>query len=117
MNDRFAAMPEPPYYAVLFSNQLSDTPEGYAEMADQMDELAKTMPGYIGRESSRDETGFAMTVSYWTDEAAIAGWKAQVNHAMAQKMGQERWYAHYRLRIARIERQYSGPEGRSDPTL
>ncbi len=112
MNDRFADMPEPPYYAVIFSNQLSDTPEGYAEMADKMAHLATTMPGYIGRESTRDETGFAMTVSYWQDEAAIANWKAEVHHALAQKNGMERWYSHYRLRVAKIERHYSGPEGR-----
>jgi len=112
MNDRFADMPEPPYYAVIFSNQLSDQPEGYSEMADKMDELAKTMPGYVGRESSRDESGFAMTVSYWADEEAVKGWKAQSQHLLAQKNGKERWYSHYRLRVAKVERAYDGPEGR-----
>ena len=77
-----------------------------------MADLATTMPGYIGRESTRDETGFAMTVSYWHDEASIANWKAQAQHALAQKNGKERWYDHYTLRVARIERHYSGPEGR-----
>lgn len=112
MPNRFAAMPEPPYYAVIFANQLSDQPEGYGETADAMAELATTMPGYIGRESTRDADGFAMTVSYWTDEAAIANWKAEAKHALAQKMGKERWYSHYVLRVARIERHYDGPDGR-----
>lgn len=112
MNDRFSDMPDPPYYAVIFANQLSNMPDGYGEMADRMADLATTMPGYIGRESTRDETGFAMTVSYWHDEASIANWKAQAQHALAQKNGKERWYDHYILRVARIERHYSGPEGR-----
>jgi len=32
---------------------------------------------------------------------------------VAQKQGIERWYSHYELRVARVERAYSGPEGRS----
>ena len=87
--DRFADTPEPPYYAVIFSNQLSDQPDGYDPMAEKMAELATTMPGYIGRESTRDESGFAMTVSYWADEASIANWKAQAQHALAQKNGKD----------------------------
>ena len=38
---RFSKMPEPPYYAVIFANQASKTPEGYAEMAAAMGEIAK----------------------------------------------------------------------------
>ena len=108
---RFADMPEPPYYAVIFSNQLSDQPDGYDPMAEKMAELATTMPGYIGRESARDAEGFAMTVSYWTDEAAIKNWKDNASHALAQANGKSRWYSHYRLRVAKIERHYSGPQG------
>ena len=54
-------MPEPPYYAVIFVNQASKTPEGYAEMAAVMGEIAKTLPGYIGIESTRDADGFGKT--------------------------------------------------------
>ncbi|MBT2130405.1 antibiotic biosynthesis monooxygenase family protein [Aliiroseovarius lamellibrachiae] len=53
-----------------------------------------------------------ITVSYWKDEASIAAWKAQAKHLVAQKMGIEQWYAHYELRVAKVERAYSGPEGR-----
>ena len=54
-----------------------------------------------------------MTVSYWKDEASIQAWKAQSQHMLAQKNGIERWYSHYELRVAKIERAYSGPYGRS----
>ena len=30
----------------------------------------------------------------------------------AQCLGKERWYSHYELRVAKVERSYSGPEGR-----
>ena len=76
---RFSKMPEPPYYAVIFANQASKTPEGYAEMAAAMGEIAKTLPGYIGIESTRDADGFAITVSYWESEEAIKGWRNTPN--------------------------------------
>ena len=69
-------------------------------------------PGCLGAESARDGGGLGITVSYWRDEDSIRAWKAEARHLVAQKYGIEKWYAHYMLRIARVERAYSGPEGR-----
>ena len=109
---RFSVLPEPPYYAVIFANQASSELSGYSEMADKMVELAQSQPGYIGVESTRDSEGFGITVSYWRDQEAMIGWKAVASHALAQKLGKERWYEHYVLRVAKVERQYEGPAGR-----
>jgi heme-degrading monooxygenase HmoA len=109
---RFAPLPDPPYYAVIFSAQRTDIEDGYAAMADKMVELATARPGCIGVESTRDQDGFGITVSYWTDEASILAWKADAKHLVAQTMGKERWYTHYRLRVAKVERHYEGPEAR-----
>jgi heme-degrading monooxygenase HmoA len=101
-----AKTPEPPYYAVIFTSLRTEGDNGYGAMAALMEELAAKQPGYLGIESAR--SGLGITVSYWADEAAIAAWKANVQHAAAQKLGQERWYANYHLRIAKVERAY-GP--------
>jgi len=103
MTSRFADMPEPPYYVVIFANQLSDRPEGYREMLSELEALAITMPGYIGRETARDDTGFGMAISYWEDEAALKNWKQQADHLAGQKIGKDRWYSHYVLRIAKLD--------------
>lgn len=113
MASPFAATPEPPYYAVIFTNQASDDTGGYGDMAARMVELAAEQDGFLGVETTRDAGGFAITVSYWRDEAAIAGWKAKAEHLAAQRMGIGRWYAHYELRVAKVERAYSGPAGRA----
>jgi heme-degrading monooxygenase HmoA len=81
-------------------------------MADRMAKLAAIQPGYLGVESTRDEQGFGITVSYWADEAALKGWKAVAEHLLAQKLGKTRWYEYYTLRVAKVERGYSGPDGR-----
>ena len=71
-----------------------------------MEELAETMPGYIGVESARGEDGFGITVSYWESEAAIANWKRQAEHLEAQRQGRAEWYNEYTVRVAKVERTY-----------
>ncbi|QDU27599.1 hypothetical protein ETAA8_26870 [Anatilimnocola aggregata] len=60
----FAATPQPPYYAVIFTSQLADHAPGYDELARRMLELAAQQPGYLGVESVRDASGAGITVSY-----------------------------------------------------
>ncbi|HEX9009898.1 MAG TPA: antibiotic biosynthesis monooxygenase [Holophagaceae bacterium] len=99
-----AATPEPPYYAVIFTSQRTEGDQGYAAMAERMVELARQQPGFLGVESARDPEGFGITVSYWRDEASIAAWKAHAEHAVAQRLGRERWYGAFALRVCRVER-------------
>ena len=112
MNDRFAPLPTPPYYAVIFTSQLAEDSAGYAQMAERMAALAAEQPGYLGAESSRDINGLGITISYWRDADALTAWKQNADHLGAQKLGKARWYSHYALRICKVERAYSGPEGR-----
>lgn len=112
MSDRFCRTPKPPYYAVIFTNRLADNHEGYEAMGEAMYELALKQPGCLGAESTRDIDRIGITVSYWQDEASIAAWKSEAMHLVAQKSGIERWYEHYEVRVAKVERAYSGPEDR-----
>ena len=99
-----ASTPEPPYYAVVFTSLRTDGDRGYGAMAQRMDELAALQPGYLGVESARE--GLGITVSYWRDLASIRAWKANVEHLLAQQTGQSTWYSDYRVRVARVERDY-----------
>lgn len=108
----FAKTPEPPYYAVIFTSQRTHGDDGYGAMAEAMASLVAEQPGYLGHESARGADGLGITVAYFRDEASILAWKSNARHGAAQKAGRERWYAHYEMRVARVERAYSGPEGR-----
>lgn len=105
--NRFASLPQPPYYAVIFSSQRTDSESGYNATADRMVELASQQPGFLGVESTRDASGFGITVSYWASESAIVAWKAEIEHARAQALGKTQWYEHYELRVAKVERAYA----------
>ncbi|MGB0513860.1 MAG: antibiotic biosynthesis monooxygenase family protein [Wenzhouxiangellaceae bacterium] len=104
---RFAALPEPPYYAVIFSSRRTDLdPEGYADTARRMERLAAEQPGFLGMESARDPDGFGITVSYWRSTEAIAEWKRDLDHRDARKRGRSRWYDHFEVRVSKVERAY-----------
>ena len=99
-----AKTPEPSYYAVIFSSHRTEGDNGYGEMADRMVELAATQPGFLGMESVREDLG--ITVSYWESLESITNWKKNVEHREAQRLGHQKWYSTFRVRIARVEREY-----------
>ncbi|MEZ4787591.1 MAG: antibiotic biosynthesis monooxygenase [Flavobacterium haoranii] len=92
------------YYAVIFTSTRTKVEEGYAEMTMRMVELAKQQPGFIGVESARNEMG--ITVSYWESLEAIKTWKANTEHLFAQEKGKSTWYKNFKVRIAKVEREY-----------
>ena len=99
--------PEPPYWAVIFTARLREPAPGYGPVADRLLELAAEQPGFLGVESTRDETGLGITVSYWREREDFERWRAQNEHAVARGRGRREWYAHYDLRVARVERAVS----------
>lgn len=106
-DSRFAGIPEPPYYAVVFTSlRNGEDAEGYAEAAARMMELAAQQPGYLGVESVRDADGVGITVSYWRSEADVLGWKHQAEHAATRMRGRRDWYTRYITRVAKVERAY-----------
>ena len=100
---------------VLFRSKLTPTAptDGYAEMADEMDALARTMPGFIDVKAFKAEDGERLTVVWWQDEATLKAWREQVRHRAAQRIGRERWYEYYKLEVAEVVRD-SAFERRTD---
>ena len=104
----FAQTPAPPYYAAIFTSRRTPGDNGYGAMANRMAELAAQQPGYLGIESARGSDGVGITVSYWASLEAIANWKRNAEHVEARRLGREGWYTHFEVRIAKVERAYSG---------
>ena len=104
-----ANTPTPPYYAVIFTSTRTEIDDNYAEIADQMVELAKLQDGFLGIEFARNDIG--ITVSYWRDLEAIKMWKAHSDHALARAKGRKDWYSAFKTRIAKVERDYGFEKG------
>jgi heme-degrading monooxygenase HmoA len=98
--------------AVVFTSTRTAADEAaYEAMAADMDRLAAAQDGYLGIDSVRDpRSGEGITVSYWRDDASARAWKEVAEHVQAQRIGQERWYSEYRVVVAEVIREYSGPQ-------
>lgn len=100
-----ANTPKPPYYAVIFSSIIENDNEKYHVMAKEMEELAKIQPGFLGFETARNSLG--ISVSYWENVEAIQNWRTNVEHMEAKSKGKMEWYNSYKVRISKVERDYS----------
>lgn len=99
-----AKTPDPPYYTVIFSSHRTEGDNGYAEMADRMVALAANQPGFLGMESVRE--GLGTTISYWESLESITNWKKNAEHLKAQRLGHQKWYSAFRVRVAKVEPEY-----------
>ena len=89
---------------VLFRSKLVDAPDGYAEMAQEMLALAKTMPGFIDVKAFKADDGERLTLVWWEDEETLTAWRTNARHLVAQRAGRERWYEHYKIEVAEVKR-------------
>ena len=91
---------------VLFRSKLVPTAstDGYDEMAEEMDDLARTMPGFVDVKSFKAEDGERLTVVWWQDEETLRAWREQARHRVAQRTGRERWYEYYKMDVAEVIR-------------
>ena len=106
MNKLFAKTPDTPYYAVIFTSKRA---EGHTEEYDvetqKMIALLADQEGFLGFETAREEIG--ITISYWKDIASIMAWRNNLGHLAAQKKGKDSFYETFKVRIAKVERDYS----------
>ena len=96
--------PEPPYYAVIFTSLRTEGDNSYSATADRMIELAEKQAGFLGVEHAREDLG--ITISYWKDLESIKNWKNHAEHIHARNRGRAEWYKSFKVRIARVERDY-----------
>ena len=93
---------------MLISFRSKLTPEasnGYAEMAEEMEKLARSMPGFIDVKAFTAEDGERLTLVWWQDAATLRQWSENVHHLQAKRMGRERWYQYYKIEVAEVVRQ------------
>ncbi|MFJ8743116.1 antibiotic biosynthesis monooxygenase family protein [Embleya sp. NPDC127516] len=92
--------------AILSTVLSGEDSENYTRSEARMLELAEKQPGYLGRESARTADGRDLTLVYYADEESLKAWRDNAEHRHAQRLGRERWYASYEVRVARVERSY-----------
>ena len=99
--------------AVLFEAQaVAEKQARYLELAAQLKPLLSDIDGFIEIERFQSLTspGKILSLSWWRDEASVEAWKKNHFHRAAQAEGREDIFSYYRIRIARLEREYSSED-------
>lgn len=100
---------DPPYYAVIFTSTHYDTTKDYQGLDEKLIQIAENIEGFIGMDSARSDYG--ISVSYWKTEQAILKWKQNAEHIAAMKLGIEKFYQYYSVRVCKVERNYEFKRG------
>ncbi len=90
---------------VFRSRLLPGVREEYLALAARMNELAKTMPGYISHKGFFADDGERVTVVEFESEEGMRAWRMHPEHRAAQKKGRENFYAEYSVQICQVTRE------------
>lgn len=103
---QFPKTPAPPYYVAIFTSLRSSVEEDYGETNDYLMNKVQEMPGFLGVESWRNEEAYGVTIVYFETLENLKTWRELEEHQDAQQKGREKWYTHYKVRVAKVERDY-----------
>jgi heme-degrading monooxygenase HmoA len=89
----------------------------YLDIAAALRPTLEKMDGFISIErfQSLTDPGKILSLSFWRDDAAIAGWRQVESHRRAQAKGRGEIFRDYRLRIAAVIRDYGMSEREEAP--
>ena len=97
--------PQPGQVITVFRSRLrEDGATAYAEHAERISELARTMPGYIEHKVFVAEDGERVTIVTFADQAAHDAWRTHPDHRAAQKAGRDGYYAEYSIAVGTVQR-------------
>lgn len=97
-------------YAVIF--EVYPTKEGkeeYLKIASNLKEFLQNREGFISIErfQSLVNENKLLSLSFWEDEKSIEIWRNMFEHRMAQDKGNSSIFEDYRIRVAKVERDYT----------
>ena len=91
--------------------------QAYLDAAARLRPLLAEVDGFISIErfESLTQPGKILSLSIWRDEDAVERWRNTEEHRQAQAAGRAGIFADYRLRVARVLRDYGMNERREAP--
>mgnify|MGYP001371731086 CR=1 FL=1 len=104
--------------AVIFEVEPADGKrDAYLGIAADLRPLLDGIDGFVSVErfQSLANPQRVLSLSFWRDEEAVRAWRNTEEHRQAQKAGRGGVFAGYRLRIARVVRDYGMTEREGAP--
>jgi heme-degrading monooxygenase HmoA len=77
----------------------------YLALVGRMNEIARTMPGYISHKGFFADDGERVTIVEFEHEEGLRAWRTHPEHVAAQKLGREKYYSAYSVQICEVRRE------------
>jgi heme-degrading monooxygenase HmoA len=92
---------------VFRSRLMSGVRDDYVALANRMNELAATMPGYISHKGFFAEDGERVTIVEFESEEGMRAWRTHPEHIAAQRKARQTFYAEYSIQVCEVVRSGS----------
>jgi heme-degrading monooxygenase HmoA len=77
----------------------------YVALVERMNELARTMPGYISHKGFFADDGERVTIVEFEHEEGLRAWRANPEHIAAQKLARQKYYSEYHVQVCTLDRE------------
>lgn len=77
----------------------------YVALVDRMNEIARTMPGYISHKGFFAEDGERVTIVEFENEEGLRVWRTNPEHVAAQRKAREIYYEEYHIQVCTLTRE------------
>ena len=99
--------PAPGQVMTVFRSRLrADGAAAYAEHAERMSALARTMPGYVEHKVFTADDGERVTLVRFADRESHDAWARHPDHREAQRAGVAGYYEEYSIAVGDVDRAH-----------
>ena len=77
----------------------------YVALVERMNELARTMPGYISHKGFFAEDGERVTIVEFAHEEGLRAWRTDPEHIAAQRLARQKYYSEYHVQVCTLDRE------------
>lgn len=85
--------------AIFRARVRPDHADRYYALADEMGEIARSMPGFISWKGYFAEDGERVSVHEWESAEALEAWRTHPEHLRIQELGRQDFYDEYTLYV------------------
>ena len=97
-------------------NVNKDREKDYFLEVEKLQTEIQNAEGFIGvdRFESNNTKGYYVSVSSWKDEQSVNKWHKNSKHAIAQNIGKKEIFKSFRIRVAKVFRDYNEKQSRTN---
>ncbi len=97
---------DPPAILTVFRSRLRPNAValGYHDVADEMERLARAMPGFLDFKTFTADDGERVSIVMFDSIDNHNRWRDHPDHRAAQQRGRDEFYAEYRIVVGEVRR-------------